>query len=147
MHQSDLHSLQAYLTSIYCYRCTVLSAMAALAMAVKEELLALERSKTLPPKKRLSFDASITVAQLTVPFANYISYKSSKDSSHCLFIFVTACLAHFRRENIIFFFGGVYKPWGGLIRYAHASVAHATKGVLAPTPDDRLDEQACWPGL
>ena len=83
--------------------------MAALALAVKEELQAFQNAKaqlpTQPPKKRLSFDASVTVAQLQEPFQSYITFKSSKDSSHRLSIFLTACLADFHREKI-FFWGG-----------------------------------------
>ena len=119
--------------------------MAALAMVVKEELAAVEKSKTLPPKKRLSFDASVTVAQLQAVFTSYVSFKVSKDSSHCLFIFVTACFWLTSIGSINFIFWGVYKTWGGYVRYADTAFTPSTKSVVAPAPDDRVDGQTCWP--
>ena len=123
--------------------------MAALALAVKEELQAFQNAKaqlpTQPPKKRLSFDASVTVAQLQEPFQSYITFKSSKDSSHRLSIFLTACLADFHREKI-FFLGG-YKPWGGPLWPVGPSCAYAAEGQLAPTPGGRVDGQGGGVGV
>ena len=53
--------------------------MAALALALKEEMAKQDKPKTVAPKKRLSFDASITMNQVLAPFQNYITYKTTKD--------------------------------------------------------------------